>query len=101
LFSYRICLDCYPPFLTRGIPGTPYQLGLPQIRHYVPRIPCFEPITEPEKPPKERNLLAVAIGGLSRLKGCKARAGRLTEEQRKGIAQKAAKSRWGKEKNTV
>jgi hypothetical protein len=23
----------------RGIPGTPYQLGLPHIRHYVPRIP--------------------------------------------------------------
>ena len=30
--------DAYDLVIIR-IPGTPYQLGLLQIRHYVPRIP--------------------------------------------------------------
>lgn len=50
---------------------------------------------EPE-PPKEKNPAAVALGRLGGLKGGKARAERLTPEQRKEIAQKAAQKRWSK-----
>ena len=48
--------------------------------------------TEPPKPAK--NLAAVALGRLGGLKGGKARAAKLTEEQRRAIAQKAARARW-------
>jgi hypothetical protein len=44
-----------------------------------------------------KNPNAVALGRLGGLKGGKARANKLTPEQRKEIAQKAAKARWGKE----
>jgi hypothetical protein len=53
-----------------------------------------------DKPPKpedaNKNPAAVALGHLGGLKGGKARANSLTPEQRKEIAQKAAKARWGK-----
>lgn len=44
-----------------------------------------------------KNAAAVALGRLGGKKGGKARAKKLTPEQRKEIAQKAAKSRWGKD----
>lgn len=43
-----------------------------------------------------KNPAAVALGRLGGLKGGKARASKLTPEQRKEIAQKAAKARWEK-----
>jgi hypothetical protein len=46
---------------------------------------------------KEKNPAAVALGKLGGLKGGKARAAKLTPEERKEIAQKAAKSRWNKD----
>jgi hypothetical protein len=46
------------------------------------------------EPPKEKNPAAVALGRLGGLKGGKARAAKLTAEQRKVIAQNAAKKRW-------
>lgn len=53
-----------------------------------------------EKPPpktiKEKNPAAVALGRLGGLKGGKVRAERLSKEQRKEIAKKAAKKRWSK-----
>lgn len=56
--------------------------------------------TEPgqEKPlsTEGKNPNAVALGRLGGLKGGKARAEKLTPEQRKEIAKKAAKARWGK-----
>jgi hypothetical protein len=45
-----------------------------------------------------KNPAAVALGRLGGLKGGKARAKKLTPEQRKTIAQRAAQARWGKEK---
>ena len=42
----------------------------------------------------EKNPHAVALGRLGGLKGGKARAERLTAEQRKEIARKAAQKRW-------
>lgn len=44
--------------------------------------------------PREKNPAAVALGKLGGLKGGKARAAKLTPEQRSEIAKKAAKIRW-------
>lgn len=49
--------------------------------------------TEPAPPAK--NLAAVALGKLGGLKGGPARAASLTPEQRKEIAKKTARARWG------
>jgi hypothetical protein len=43
-----------------------------------------------------KNPAAVALGRLGGLKGGKARANKLTPEQRSEIARKAAKARWAK-----
>ena len=46
----------------------------------------------------EKNPAAVSLGRLGGLKGGKARASNLSAEERKRIAQKAAKTRWAKAK---
>lgn len=46
--------------------------------------------------PAEKNKAAQELGRLGGLKGGKARADKLTPEQRSEIAKKAASSRWGK-----
>lgn len=53
----------------------------------------------PDEQPKEdgKNPAAVALGRLGGLKGGKARANKLTPEQRKEIARKAAAARWKKQ----
>jgi hypothetical protein len=56
-----------------------------------------EKAPEPEKP-KRKDYDYKALGHAGGLKGGKARASKLTPEQRKEIAQKAAKARW---KSTV
>jgi hypothetical protein len=43
-----------------------------------------------------KNPNAVALGRLGGLKGGKARANKMTPEQRKEIAQRAARARWNK-----
>jgi hypothetical protein len=56
-----------------------------------------EPQNIPEESPKNsegKNPAAVALGRLGGLKGGKARASKLTPEQRKEIALKAARARW-------
>ncbi len=51
---------------------------------------------EPEEPkPEGKNPHAVALGRLGGLKGGKARTAKLTPDQRKEIAKKAAQARWG------
>ena len=47
-------------------------------------------------PPRMKNPAAVALGKLGGMKGGRARAAKLTPEERKEIAQRAAKARWGK-----
>jgi hypothetical protein len=47
-------------------------------------------------PPRKKNAAAVTLGKLGGMKGGNARAAKLTPEQRKEIAQRAAKARWGK-----
>ena len=55
---------------------------------------------EPEQAEPEsaegKNPHAVALGRLGGLKGGRARAAKMTPEQRREIAQKAAQARWGK-----
>ena len=51
----------------------------------------------PKPEDSTKNPAAVALGRLGGLKGGKARAKKLTPEQRKEIAKKAARARWGKE----
>jgi len=51
---------------------------------------------EAENQPGHKNPAAVALGRLGGLKGGKARASKLTPEQRKEIAKKAAQARWSK-----
>ncbi len=46
----------------------------------------------------EKNPAAVELGRRGGLKGGKARAEKLTPEQRKEIARKAAKARWAKKR---
>ena len=50
----------------------------------------------PTKEDSSKNPAAVALGRLGGLKGGKARAEKLTHEQRKEIAKKAAQTRWNK-----
>jgi hypothetical protein len=57
-----------------------------------------EATEEQETDLQGKNPNAVALGRLGGLKGGKARASKLTPEQRKEIAQKAAKARWQKKK---
>jgi hypothetical protein len=52
--------------------------------------------SSPKPEDSTKNPAAVALGRLGGLKGGKARAERLTPEQRKEIAQKAAQTRWNK-----
>ncbi len=47
---------------------------------------------------EEKNPAAVALGKLGASKGGKARAEKLTPEERKEIARKAAKARWAKKR---
>jgi len=52
-------------------------------------------VDAPEKPPaREKNAAAVELGRLGGLKGGKARAKKLTPEQRSESARKAAQARW-------
>jgi hypothetical protein len=51
----------------------------------------------PECQPDGKNPAAVELGKLGGEKGGKARAKKLTPEQRKAIAQKAAQARWARE----
>ena len=50
----------------------------------------------PEPTPPAKNAAAVALGKLGGAKGGKARAKKLTAEQRREIAKKAAAARWMK-----
>jgi hypothetical protein len=50
--------------------------------------------------PKKKNPAAVALGKLGGQKGGRARAAKLSPEERKSIAQRAAKARWAKEEGS-
>lgn len=55
----------------------------------------------PENKPSGKNPAAVALGKLGGKKDGKARAAKLTAEQRQAIARKAAVSRWNKHEQSI
>lgn len=75
-----------------------------QKRDYDFAVNAFRVVQEATKEPEleqpqpkntdGKNPNAVALGRLGGLKGGKARASKMTPEQRKEIAQKAARARW-------
>jgi hypothetical protein len=66
------------------------QIAYEVFQKAIGEIPKEEPV-DPAKNPK-----AVTLGRMGGLKGGRSRAESLTAEQRKAIAEKAAKARWGK-----
>jgi hypothetical protein len=54
----------------------------------------------PQEAPSGKNPAAVALGKLGGAKGGKARAAKLSAEQRKSIATNAARIRWGRPNDT-
>lgn len=67
------------------------KLDANQLAHNIVQQ-ATEQIEKPKEP--EKNPAAVTLGRLGGLKGGKARADKLTPEQRKEIARKAAEKRW-------
>jgi len=65
------------------------------VRAYETMLIATGQMEKPEQPP-EKNAKAVTLGRLGGLKGGKARAEKLTSEERSEIAKKAADSRWRK-----
>lgn len=65
-----------------------------QLAKMIADMATGEAEPEPEKPAK--NPAAVALGKLGGAKGGKARAAKLSPEQRAEIAKRAAAARWGK-----
>jgi hypothetical protein len=60
--------------------------------------PEIDNLVEFPTPVKVKNPAAVALGKLGGSKGGKIRAGKLSDERKKEIAQQAAKARWAKKK---
>lgn len=60
-----------------------------------------EPPPAPRKKAKRKNPAAVALGRKGGLKGGKARAAKLTKEQRAESARKAAAARWANRPNVI
>ncbi len=54
-----------------------------------------EPEAGESEPEPEKNAAAVELGRRGGLKGGRARAEKLTPEERSGIARRAARARWG------
>ena len=77
------------PDRSRKRPRDPNQLG-----KLIVDIASGE--TDDQEPADGKNLAAVELGRKGGLKGGKARAAKMTPEQRRESARKAARSRWGK-----
>jgi hypothetical protein len=65
-----------------------------QLAKLIVDIATGEVEDKPDKPDREKNPAAVELGKLGGRKGGKARANKLTPEERAEIARKAAEARW-------
>jgi hypothetical protein len=72
-------------------PRDPNELAFQVFQEAIGDAPPLEP-----KPEREKNPAAVALGKLGGKKGGKARAEKMTPEERKESARKAAAARWKK-----
>lgn len=75
-------------------PSTDVNVTAFEILQAVTGEPAEEPTKKKKPAEPEKNPAAVALGRLGGLKGGKARAKKLTAEQRGKIARKAASTRW-------
>ena len=82
------------PKRSSKLPRDPNQLAARIVATSTGQEPPAQ--TETLPPAKEKNPAAVALGKLGGMKGGKARAEKLTPEDRARIASQAAKSRWAK-----
>lgn len=71
-----------------------YKKATPDPNELAARIVDEATGEAPEELPSDKNPHAVALGRLGGMKGGKARAKKLTPEQRQEIARKAAEARW-------
>lgn len=77
------------------MPKRSSKLDLNQLAKSIVNQATGEIPIEPKPEEKEKNQAAVELGRLGGKKGGKARAEKLTPEERSEIARKAAESRWG------
>jgi hypothetical protein len=70
-------------------PRDPFQLAHQVFQEAIREAP-------PPQPEREKNPAAVALGKLGGAKGGRARAARMTVEERRASARKAAVARWKK-----
>ena len=87
--NYKRCHILTMPDRSRKRPRDPNQLAKLIVDMATGEIP-------PESPGEDKDPAAVSLGRRGGLKGGKARAAKLTAEQRAEIARKAAKARWNK-----
>ena len=80
------------PTRSSKLPRDPNQLAAHVVAMSTGQEPPVK--SEPKALAKEKNPAAVALGRLGGMKGGKARAEKLTAEQRKEIGRKAAVARW-------
>lgn len=66
-----------------------------KLAKYIADVVAGDATAEDMAQPPVKNAAAVALGRLGGMKGGKARAAKLTPEERKAIAKKAAAKRWG------
>jgi hypothetical protein len=66
-----------------------------QLAKLIADMATGEAAPEPMPQGREKNPAAVALGKLGGAKGGKARAAKLTPEERSAIAKRAAAARWG------
>lgn len=64
---------------------------------HAPTEPSTASVASPDAPAAKKNPHAAALGRLGGLKGGRARAKALTPSQRRRIASRAARARWGKD----
>lgn len=69
-----------------------------ELAHAIGDIATGQTTDEPEEPEREKDPAAVALGRKGGLKGGKARAAKMTPEERSEAARKAVKARWAKKK---
>jgi hypothetical protein len=67
-----------------------------QLAKYIVDMSVGDLPKEEHRPEREKNPAAVALGRLGASKGGKARAEKLSDSERRGIAKRAAEARWKK-----
>ena len=100
ILTFRFSLDCVTALATMvSMKKSKMPRDINQLAFAIVQQSTSDP--KPDQPEEsQKNHAAVEVGRLGGLKGGKARAGKLTPEQRKESDRKAAKARWNKHSET-